>query len=74
MLNQSRLAVLKTRDDSVKQIVEETRLRLGKITEDAPKYRKMLEDLIAQVKWMLSLPFPHQMSLICLVSYPTLIT
>lgn len=48
MLNQSRLAVLKTRDDSVKQIVEETRLRLGKITEDAPKYRKMLEDLIAQ--------------------------
>ncbi len=49
LLNQARLAVLKKRDESVKQIVEEARLRLGKVTEDAPKYRKMLEDLIAQV-------------------------
>ena len=49
LLNQSRLAVLKSRDDSVKQIVEEARQYLGKVTEDQPRYKKMLEDLIAQV-------------------------
>ena len=49
LLNQARLTVLKARDDHVKTIVEETKGRLGYITRDSAKYKKMLEDLIAQV-------------------------
>ena len=49
LLNQARLAVLKARDDSVKGLVDEARASLGDITEDSARYKKMLEDLIAQV-------------------------
>ena len=49
LLNQARLSVLKARDDSVKGIIEETKGKLGDITKDSSKYKKMLEDLIAQV-------------------------
>lgn len=49
LLNQSRLAVLKARDDSVKGLVEEARTCLGDVTKNSAKYKKMLEDLIAQV-------------------------
>lgn len=48
LLNQARLAVLKARDDHVKRILEETRGRLGAVSKDAARYKKMLEDLIVQ--------------------------
>ena len=47
LLNQSRLQVLKSRDDHVKSLLEETRRRLADITS-SPRYDKFLEDCITQ--------------------------
>ena len=47
LLNQSRLRVLKARDDHVKALLEETRRRLADITSSS-RYDKLLEDCITQ--------------------------
>lgn len=47
LLNQSRLRVLKSRDDHVKNLLEETRRRLADITSSS-RYDKFLEDCITQ--------------------------
>ena len=47
LLNQSRLRVLKARDDHVKTLLEETRRRLGDITGSG-QYDKFLEEVITQ--------------------------
>lgn len=59
LLNQARLSVLKSRDDSVKGIVEETKSHLGDVTKDAPRYKKMLEELVAQVSVCLIFLLSH---------------
>ncbi|XP_013416707.1 V-type proton ATPase subunit E [Lingula anatina] len=48
LLNAARLQVLKCREDHVKNLLEEATQRLGKITQDKGKYKKVLEGLIAQ--------------------------
>ncbi|XP_065183823.1 V-type proton ATPase subunit E-like [Sycon ciliatum] len=48
LLNQSRLQVLKSRDDHVKGLLEETRRRLAEITSSPARYDKFLEDCITQ--------------------------
>lgn len=48
MLNQSRLAVLKAREDHIKSLLREARERLAKIAKDPNQYKVMLEGLIAQ--------------------------
>ncbi len=49
LLNQARLSVLKARDDKVKRIIDDAKSLLGDITKDSTKYKKVLEDLVAQV-------------------------
>ena len=49
LLNQARLSVLKSRDDHVKTIIEEAKGRIGGITRDAGRYKKVMQDLIIQV-------------------------
>nr|XP_022287665.1 V-type proton ATPase subunit E-like [Crassostrea virginica]XP_022288474.1 V-type proton ATPase subunit E-like [Crassostrea virginica] len=48
LLNQSRLKILKTREDLLKNLMEEARQRLSQITKDKPKYKKFMEGLITQ--------------------------
>ncbi|XP_014671325.1 PREDICTED: V-type proton ATPase subunit E-like [Priapulus caudatus] len=48
MLNQARLKVLKTREDHVKNIVDENVRRLGDVTKNQQKYAQILEGLIVQ--------------------------
>lgn len=47
-MNQSRLKILKTQDDHVKGILDETAKRLGSVTQDEAKYKQILQGLIGQ--------------------------
>ena len=49
MLNQARLSVLKARDDHVKRLLEESRIKLSEITKDTARWKKILQELITQV-------------------------
>lgn len=46
--NQARLRVLKTREDHIKNLLEEARQRLGGLTRDQSGYARILEGLITQ--------------------------
>lgn len=48
MLNQARLKVLKVREDHVRQVLDDTRKRLGEVTRNQTKYSEILESLILQ--------------------------
>ncbi|CAI8023962.1 V-type proton ATPase subunit E 1 [Geodia barretti] len=48
LLNQARLAVLKSRDDHIKRVLEEASTRLSEVTRDSAHYQQMLRDLVAQ--------------------------
>uniref|UniRef100_U5EVT3 V-type proton ATPase subunit E n=1 Tax=Corethrella appendiculata TaxID=1370023 RepID=U5EVT3_9DIPT len=48
MLNQARLKVLKVREDHVRNVLEESRRRLGEVTKDQTRYAQVLEALITQ--------------------------
>jgi len=48
LVNQCRLKILKSRDDHVKEILEETGENLGKVTADQQKYKQILTGLISQ--------------------------
>ncbi|EDV27157.1 V-type proton ATPase subunit E [Trichoplax sp. H2] len=48
MLNQSRLAILKERENLIKAIMEDTRVKLGAATKDQEKYKGLLQGLITQ--------------------------
>lgn len=61
MLNQARLKVLKVREDHVRAVLEEARKRLGKVTQDQGRYAQILESLILQGLYQVSLPL-HQKS------------
>lgn len=50
LLNQARLTVLKSRDDYVKTIIEEAKGRVGEITRDSGRYKRVVQDLIIQVE------------------------
>lgn len=55
MLNQARLKVLKVREDHVRAVLEEARKRLGKVTQDQGRYAQILESLILQGLYQVSL-------------------
>jgi len=46
--NQARLRVLKTREDHIKNLLEEARQRLGTLTRDQAGYTRLLEGLVTQ--------------------------
>jgi len=48
MLNQARLKVLKVREDHVRNVLDESRKRLGEVTREQQKYSQILESLILQ--------------------------
>ncbi|CAL8323788.1 V-type proton ATPase subunit E 1a [Gadus morhua] len=48
LLNQSRLKVLKARDDMIVDLLNEARQRLGDISQDPARYSALLEGLILQ--------------------------
>lgn len=60
MLNQARLKVLKVREDHVKTVLDEARLRLGEVTKDQAKYSDVVRTLIVQglfqVRFLLTSP------------------
>jgi len=47
-LNQSRLSVLKARDDGIKRLAGEALRRLTTVSKDVPGYKKLLQGLIVQ--------------------------
>lgn len=48
MLNQARLKVLKVREDHVRNVLDEARMKLGEVTRDSSRYRDILKLLIVQ--------------------------
>lgn len=48
LLNQARLRVLKSREDHIKQLLEEARYRMTSLVHDPNGYRRLLEGLITQ--------------------------
>lgn len=48
MLNQARLKVLKVREDHVRSVLDEARLKLAEISRDSSRYSRILELLILQ--------------------------
>lgn len=53
MLNQARLKALKAREDHVRNVLDESRRRLGEVTRDPNKYRNVLHGLILQAMFQL---------------------
>jgi len=47
-LNQSRLAILKARDEGIQKLLGEAHQRLSSISKDTANYKKLLRDLIVQ--------------------------
>lgn len=54
MLNQARLKVLKVREDHVRNVLDETRKRLGEVTKDPSTYSQLLRTLILQSLYQVS--------------------
>lgn len=48
MQNQSRLKVLKKREDLIKGILEDGQKKLGEVSDDSELYQKVLQKLISQ--------------------------
>ncbi|KAK3603528.1 hypothetical protein CHS0354_027945 [Potamilus streckersoni] len=46
--NQSRLRILKAREDHLKEVLEEARMKIAEVTTDKTRYKTVLEGLIAQ--------------------------
>ncbi|XP_066920215.1 V-type proton ATPase subunit E-like [Clytia hemisphaerica] len=55
-LNQSRLQSLKTQDDHIQKILDETRSRLGEVTKDKNQYKNILNGLLTQCLYQLLEP------------------
>jgi len=53
MLNQSRLKVLKAREDHIKNVLEDARKQLTEVTRDTQRYQTVLKGLIAQALFQL---------------------
>ena len=49
-LNQSRLQTLKARDEGIQKLYSDAHKALTAICKDVPKYKKLLHDLIVQVR------------------------
>jgi vacuolar-type H+-ATPase subunit E/Vma4 len=49
-LNQSRLAILKARDEGIQKLLGEAHQRLSSVSKDTANYKKLLRDLIIQVR------------------------
>jgi len=48
LLNAARLKVLKAREDHLKAVLEEGRVRLSQVTSDPQNYKRLMEGLISQ--------------------------
>jgi len=48
LLNQARLKVLKAREDHIRVLLEAAQKKLGTVTQDKARYKKMLEGLLTQ--------------------------
>lgn len=55
-LNQSRLQTLKTQDDHIQKILDETRSRLGEVAKDQNRYKTILKGLLTQCLYQLLEP------------------
>lgn len=55
MLNQARLKVLKVREDHVRSVLDEARRRLGEVTKDPTRYTQVLQSLIVQGLYQVSI-------------------
>lgn len=55
-LNHSRLQLLKTQDDHIQKILDETRSRLGEVAKDQAKYKTILKGLLTQCLYQLLEP------------------
>jgi len=55
-LNQSRLQSLKTQDNHIQKILDETRSRLGEVTKDKNQYKNILNGLLTQCLYQLLEP------------------
>jgi V-type H+-transporting ATPase subunit E len=53
MLNQARLQVLKTREDHIKNVLDDARRKLGAVTQNTQQYQDVLKNLIAQALFQL---------------------
>jgi len=53
MLNQSRLRVLKAREDHIRNVLDEARRRLGEVTRDSKRYKVVLKGLMTQALFQL---------------------
>jgi len=53
MLNQARLQVLKTREDHIKNVLDDARRKLGTVTQNPQQYQDVLRNLIAQALFQL---------------------
>ncbi|OTF73122.1 V-type proton ATPase subunit E-like protein [Euroglyphus maynei] len=54
--NQSRLRILKQREELIRDILEEARQKLAEVTKDADLYKKVMQKLIAQAVFRLIEP------------------
>jgi len=55
-LNHSRLQTLKTQDDHIQKILDETRSRLGEVAKDKNRYKNILKGLLTQCLYQLLEP------------------
>ncbi|KAL8599144.1 hypothetical protein ACOMHN_007860 [Nucella lapillus] len=56
LLNQARLKVLKNREDHIRALLEEARVRLNKVASDKGRYKEILVGLISQGLYQLLEP------------------
>lgn len=57
LLNQARLKVLKSREDHVRDVLEEARRRLGQISHDKARYKQVMDGLVSQALTQLLEPY-----------------
>lgn len=55
-LNHSRLQILKSQDDHIQKILDETRSKLGEVAADKSKYKSILKGLLTQCLYQLLEP------------------
>lgn len=55
MLNQARLKALKVREDHIRGVLDDARRRLGEVTRNQQKYSNVLQQLIIQGLYQVSI-------------------
>jgi V-type H+-transporting ATPase subunit E len=52
-LNSARLSILKAKDDHIKTILDEAKMKIGEVTKDVPRYQQLLKEMITQCLYQL---------------------